>query len=233
MDPTLASEDGNDQARRGDDAESRSAEAEVVRLNLELESRVAERTAQLREAYRELEAFSYSVSHDLRAPLRHIRGYAELLADSARGKLDAQETRYLAVIARASRELDALIEDLLELSRTSLAEMRHLEVDLDALVAEAVASLELQVADRPVEWRIEKLPRVTGDPSLLRLVWANLLGNALKYTRGRAPATIEVGCTRHDHGLPVLHVRDNGVGFEMEHAAKLFGVFQRLHRAEE
>jgi PAS domain S-box-containing protein len=212
-----------------DITEQRSREREILALNATL----AKRAAQLDAANRELEAFSYSVSHDLRAPLRHVQGYVELLSAAAGTELPEKARHYLSVIGESAHEMGVLIDDLLMFSRTSRTEMRMVPVELAAVVADSIRSLELQTQGRRIEWRVGPLPRVLGDASLLRQVLANLLGNAVKYTRGRDPAVIEIGAACAPSAPPVIHVRDNGVGFDMAHAAKLFGVFQRLHRADE
>ena len=207
---------------------------EVVRtLNSELERRVQDRTHQLEAANQELESFSYSVSHDLRAPLRHIQGYVELLERATEGRLTEEARRYLRIITESSVEMGRLIDDLLAFSRMGKAEFRESEVQLDAVVQAALRSLEMAIRERNIEWQITPLPAVTGDAAMLRQVFANLLGNAIKYSRQRNPAKIEVGCTNDAQGQVVIFVRDNGSGFDMRYAHKLFGVFQRLHRAEE
>ncbi|MBL9214003.1 MAG: PAS domain S-box protein [Opitutaceae bacterium] len=208
---------------------SKEAEERIVRLNTDLRVRAQE----LEAANKELESFSYSVSHDLRAPLRHVQGYVELLTREAQGQLSDKARRFLQTITDASREMGVLIDHLLEFSRMSRATLREEVVDLDAVVREVRAGLELALRDRPVEWRCPPLPRVRGDPVMLRQVYTNLVGNAVKYTRPRTPAVIEVGHAGTEQGRLVLFVRDNGVGFDMRHAEKLFGVFQRLHRADE
>lgn len=205
---------------------------ELSQLNSELEHRVQERTAQLQEANRELESFSYSVSHDLRAPLRHITGFAQLLERRAGAKLDDTARGYLQTIISATQQGGALVDDLLSFSRMGRAELRKKTVDLRALVEEVRHEMEADAVGRSVEWRIGALPQVEADPTLLRQVVRNLLGNALKYTRPRPRAVIEVDA-REVKGEVEIGVRDNGVGFEMQYVDKLFGVFQRLHTAEQ
>ena len=213
--------------------ERTKAEEEVRALNEGLEMKVAERTAALQSINRELESFSYSVSHDLRAPLRHIEGYVAMLIEDAEGKLSAEAQRYLKVIVEASRHMSELIDDLLAFSRMGRAEMRETRVELHALAQEAIRDLEMATRGRNIGWTIAPLPAVTGDRAMLKQALANLLGNAVKYTRPRDPAQIEMGCAGEEDGRAILFVRDNGVGFDMQYADKLFGVFQRLHRADE
>lgn len=209
-----------------------SASASLQDLNNSLEQRVAERTAQLSEANSELEAFSYSVSHDLRTPLRHILGFADLLKRESGEGATPKAARYLKVIDESAERMNRLIDDLLEFSRTSRAELRRGPVDLERLVQSVRADLAPDQGERSVEWRIGPLPAVIGDVGLLRQVFDNLLSNALKYTRTRQTALIEV--TARQQGREVwLSVRDNGVGFDPEYIGRLFGVFQRLHRSDE
>ncbi|GEM_PF-1059116 len=221
-------------ARKQADEARRAAERKVTKLNAELEQRVLDRTAQLDAANKELEAFAYSVSHDLRAPLRHISGFSALLAERLGDSLDERSRHYVDTISRSVRDMGVLIDDLLLFSRTGRAELRIASVDMDEVLREALEPLKLETSEREIEWAIGPLPRVVGDQALLRQVWANLLGNAVKYTRGRAPAYIEVGA-RHAGGADkdIFWVRDNGVGFDMQYAHKLFGVFQRLHDSSE
>ncbi len=211
-----------------DITERKRAQAQITQLNADLQNRAT----QLESANKELEAFSYSVSHDLRAPLRHIDGFVKLLTKQASEKLDERGRRYLDIIADSARQMGTLIDDLLVFSRMSRTELRHARVSLDALVHEAIHGLQGEMKERPIRWKIAPLPEVEADPAMLRQVWVNLIANAVKYSRPRNPAEIEIGCNL-DNGELVFFVRDNGVGFDMQYAHKLFGVFQRLHRAEE
>jgi signal transduction histidine kinase len=206
---------------------------ENARRYYDLEQRVAERTAALEVANRELEAFSYSVAHDLRAPLRLIHAHVQMLRDY-RGAPTAREPQiHLDQIQRGAREMSALIDGLLALSRISHMEMRREMTSLDELVKRAVNQVRQENGgDRVVEWRLASLPSVACDPDLMLQVFANLIDNAIKYSRPRAHAVIEIGTGVAD-GQKYIFVRDNGVGFDMRYARKLFGVFQRLHRHDE
>jgi light-regulated signal transduction histidine kinase (bacteriophytochrome) len=204
------------------------AEERIRKLNQDLERRGAD----LEETNKELEAFTYSVSHDLRAPLRHIDGFSKLLVEDFGGQLPQEAQRYLMRISEGTKHMGQLVDDLLNLARIGRRELDVQMTGLENLVGEAIADLEAEVAGRNVEWKIERLPFSECDPSLIKQVFANLLSNALKYTRPRERAVIEVGVAK-ENGRHAVFVRDNGVGFSMKYANKLFGVFQRLHRQED
>ena len=207
-------------------------EEEILRLNKELEQRVVDRTAELADANKELEAFSFSVSHDLRAPLRHMEGFIEILQNSKGPSLDPEARQYLQTISDAARQMGTLIDDLLAFSRTARAELRKTRIQMSELVQGAIRDLRHEYENRKIKWTVEELPVVQADPALLRQVIFNLLSNALKYTRTRCGAHIEIG-SRRSNTEDIIYVRDNGVGFDMRYYHKLFGVFQRLHRATE
>ncbi|HEY1171744.1 MAG TPA: response regulator [Verrucomicrobiae bacterium] len=211
---------------------SRAMSIRRLRLeNIALGQSVRERTVQLEEANKELEAFSYSVSHDLRTPLRHINGFIDFLKDSDSHFTD-EERNYLGLIASSAKQMGQMIDDLLEFSRMSRTEMWQTEVELKALVEEIIQQLKPETKDRNIEWNIADLPNVQADPFLLRHVLSNLILNAIKYSKPRNPAVIEIGASANDTEATIF-VKDNGVGFDMKYADKLFGVFQRLHRKEE
>lgn len=207
-------------------------ELEISRLKDEMEERVIQRTAQLEAANRELEAFTYSVSHDLRAPLRHIAGFSGILLEEFSAGLDPEARRHLERIAEGTQRMGQLVDEMLNLARVGRYELKARRTDLNAIVAELLPIFHAECQDRIVEWQIEKMAPVQCDPVLLKQVLQNLLSNAIKFTRKQEHAVITVGEVQC--GLEhAIFVRDNGVGFDMKYADKLFGVFQRLHRAEE
>jgi PAS domain S-box-containing protein len=216
-------------ATNNDITERKRTEGAIRQLNDQL----AKRTTELEAMNKELEAFAYSISHDLRAPLRHMVGYAELLQKNASAILDAKSHRYMLMILESAQRMGDLIDDLLAFSRIGRAETQRTPVSLEQLVKEAVSEVQQETEGRNIVWSIGALPHVYGDRSMLRLVLVNLIANAIKFTRPRPQPEIEIGCTEGKENEVVIFIRDNGVGFEMKYVNKLFGVFQRLHRADE
>lgn len=211
-----------------DVTERKRREEQIRLLNEELEIR----TRELEAINKELEAFAYSVSHDLRAPLRHMSGFTELLQKNAAAVLNEKSQRYIGMIMESAKRMGTLIDDLLSFSRIGRAETHKKVVNLDRLVQEALSEVRQETGGRNIEWKVGALPAWYGDDSMLRLALINLISNAAKFTRTRSKAEIEIGCQDQKSDQVVIYVRDNGVGFNMKYVNKLFGVFQRLHSAE-
>ena len=209
----------------------------VVRRRVERHLRQArddleKRSLQLAASNKELEAFAYTVSHDLRAPLRHMAGFSELLQKNSAQVLDEKSKRYIGAILESAKKMGALIDDLLAFSRIGRAEANKTTVNLGQVVEEALAEVRRGIGDRKIVWKVDKLPAAYGDRAMLRLALLNLISNAVKFTRTRTPAEIQIGQIPATDDQVVIFVRDNGVGFDMKYVGKLFGVFQRLHSGE-
>jgi len=223
----------DDLRRTGDDLrveveQRKQREDEIGKLNREL----ARRAADLQASNRDLESFAYSVSHDLRAPLRNVAGYAELLHKQASSLLDAKSHRYMRTIIESAKRMGDLIDDLLAFSRIGRAETQMRTIKLEQLVREVVAEIGQDLGERKIVWKINALPVCHGDGAMVKLVLHNLISNAVKFTRMRSRAEVEIGCVENENDVEAF-VRDNGAGFDMRYENKLFGVFQRLHSSEE
>lgn len=213
--------------------ERKRAEEEIRKLNDELEQRVTDRTAQLEDSNKELEAFSYTVSHDLKSPLQHITGFSELLNRRMAESLDEKSKHFLKAITDSTIKMGKLIDDILSFSRMGRTEMLKRKTNLDILVKEILRDFQADERGKNIDWKIGQLPEVYGDSAMLKQVLVNLISNAFKYTKVRTNAVIEIGSTIGEKGEVCFFVRDNGAGFDMKYVDKLFGLFQRLHRNEE
>ena len=213
-------------------ADLRTANEQIKKLNEELEQKVIDRTAQLEASVKELEGFTYSVAHDLRAPFRHIIGFTRLLQEKASQSLDEESMHYLNVILNSAKQMAELQDDILDFVRIGRTKMSKSEVSADELVREAIDIMRKEAEGRDIVWEVDHLPEVYGDIDMLKAVFVNLISNALKFTRPRQQAIIEIGCNSGEEE-EVFYVRDNGVGFDMQYVNKLFGVFHRLHHPDE
>ena len=209
-------------------AKRRRIEQQLAKTNAELQKR----TIELEASNKELEAFAYSTSHDLRAPLRHVAGYAELLQKHAAAVLDEKSRRYVAMLLESAKRMGTLIDDLLAFSRIGRTETHNTLVSLEQVVREVLSEVERETDGRDIAWKVGALPSLHGDRAMLRVALHNLIANAVKFTRTRPQAEIEIGSTNGKPDEVVVFVKDNGVGFDMKYVGKLFGVFQRLHRPE-
>ena len=216
-----------------DVTQKKQAEEELKKLNEELEVRVLQRTQQLKEANNELESFAYSISHDLRAPLRHIYGFSELLLNDINANLNEKEKNYLNNIINSAKNMGQLINDILQFSRLGRNKLNYSLVDFKLLIQDSKNILTQEIKDRNITWDIKKLPKINCDLSMMRQVIINLTSNAIKYTKKRKHAIIEIGTMPKNKNEIIIYIKDNGIGFNMAYLDKLFGVFQRLHSDKE
>ena len=216
-----------------DITERKSAEAQIQQLNQTLEHRVTERTAQLEAINKELETFAYSISHDLRTPIRQVYSFADLLQKSLKSiNLSEEINSYLEMIIKLTKQASKMIDDLMEFSRTGRLEMFYTTIDMNSLVEEIKQQIVSQTENRNITWEIESLPSVNGDRTLIRLVWQNLIENAIKYTSYKNIAEINIGSNINSSEI-TFFIKDNGVGFDMRYVDRIFGIFQRLHSSQE
>jgi PAS domain S-box-containing protein len=212
--------------------ERKEAEMQILKLNQDLERRVKQRTAELESANKELESFSYSVSHDLLAPLRRLKGFINLLRESITSQLTKEEQVYLQFILSSEAEMEKLIEALLSFSRLNISPIRKNRIRSSEMVKQVIRFFDMDINERKITFNVAPLPDVSGDEELIRQVWTNLVSNAIKYTRKKTEAVIEIGSIQEAH-VTTFFIKDNGAGFDMDYADKLFGVFQRLHKASD
>ncbi|MCT7952354.1 ATP-binding protein [Ancylothrix sp. C2] len=207
--------------------------SEIQKKYIKLEERLQECRAQVEAGNQELNQFSYSISHDVRTPLRYINTFIDLLEKQINpATLDQTSREYLQIIADSAKQADSLLKDLLQFSRLGRAELRFTTIDMEQLVQEVLSAFQLDIQDRTINWQIEPLPEVEGDPAMLRVVLHNLISNAVKYTRTRQPAKITLGSIKQAQQI-IFYIKDNGVGFDMQYVDKLFGIFSRLHLQEQ